>query len=237
MIHAGPAANAAQRLLDFASQNASATGIDQDEVHVLGAVEFTFALHPREDVDIIGNRLAGGRARKQAHECGHVFERRHHFFDSRNCHVHLGQRRGQGRVAFVGHQHHGAGFGDEEIAAGNSHVGAEIVAAEYLARFEAQIADLALARRSVLRGEELRDLGFVLVQCRTDDVRGRFVIVDLQDVFAEVGLDDRQSGALQRMIEGRLLAHHRLGFDDLVAAVAAGNIDDVPIDVGGRVGP
>ena len=39
MIHARAAADAVQRLPDFAAEDARASGIDEDEVHVLGAVE------------------------------------------------------------------------------------------------------------------------------------------------------------------------------------------------------
>ena len=44
MVHAGAAADAAQRLADVASQHVGAPAVDDDEVHVLGAVEFALAL-------------------------------------------------------------------------------------------------------------------------------------------------------------------------------------------------
>jgi hypothetical protein len=55
---------------------------------------------------------------------------------------------------------------------------------------------------SVLRGvpclrvEQVGDLLLGLVDHRGDDVRGRLVVVDLQDVLAEVGLDRLDAGRL-----------------------------------------
>jgi hypothetical protein len=86
-------------------------------------------------------------------------------------------------------------------------------------------------------GEQVGHLFLALVQRRPDDVRRRLIVVDLQDVFAEVGFDDLLAGSLDRTIERRLFADHRLGFDDLAGAVTRGDRQHVPVDVGRRLGP
>ena len=97
----------------------------------------------------------------------------------------------QRRVALVGDEHHRARLRDEEVAAGDAHVGGQVVIAQHAARLEAQLLDAVLARRAVLAAEQLGHLFLALVQRRADDVRRRLVVVDLQDVLAEIGLDDR----------------------------------------------
>ena len=139
------------------------------------------------------------------------------------------------RVAFVGDDDDRARLGDEEVAARDAHVGGEIVLPQYASRLEAQLLDHVLARRAVLLLEELRDLVLALVQRRSDDVRRRLVVVDLQDVLAEIGLDDRHAGALDRVVERRLLGDHRLRLDDLAHAVAARDVEHEAVDFVGRL--
>ena len=65
---------------------------------------------------------------------------------------------------------------------------------------------------------------------------GRFV-GELDDVFAEVGLDDAQSGLFKSVVEVDLLGCHGLGFDDEVGAVLEGDIFDDGLRVCGAPGP
>ena len=59
-----------------------------------------------------------------------------------------------------------AGLGDEEVAAGDAHVGGQVVLAQHVARLEAQLLDAVLLRRAVALVEELGDLLLRLVQRR-----------------------------------------------------------------------
>ena len=237
VVHARAAADAAQRLADLAAENGRAAAVDQDEIHVLGAVELAFAFRPGQDVDVVGDRLAGRRARQKAHERRDVLQRRHDLLDARDRDVHFRQRRRQRRIALVGDQHHGSGFGDEEIAARDAHVGRQVVLPQHAARLEAELLDAGLARGAVFFVEEIGDLVLRLVQRGTDDVRRRLVVVDLQDVFAEVGLDDGEPGRLDRVIERRLLADHRFRLDDLAHVVACGDLEHQRVDLGGGLRP
>ncbi len=188
------------------AEHARAAAVHDDEVHVLGAVELALALRTREHVDVVRDRLAGRRARQEAHQRRDVLQRRHDLLDAGDRDVDLRQRGRQRRVAFVRDEHHGPALRDEEIAAGDAHVGRQIMLAQHAARLEAELLDAGLQRRAVRLVEELGDLLLRLVQRRADDVRRRLVIVDLQDVLAEVGLDDLQPGRLDRVIERGLLA-------------------------------
>ncbi len=221
VIHAGAAADAAQRVADVAAEHVGAAAVDDDEVHVLRAVELALALRARQHVDVVRDRLSGRRPRQETHQRRDVLERGHDLLDAGDGDVDLRQRRRQRRVALVGDEHDRAALRDEEVAAGDAHVGGEIVLPQHAARLEAQLLDARLDRRAVGLVEELGDLLLRLVQRRADDVRRRLVVVDLQDVLAEVGLDDRQARGLDRMVERRLLGDHRLRLDDLRARRAS----------------
>ena len=82
VVHAGAAADAAQRFLELACEDSAAPGIDQDKVHMLRAVELAFAFDAGENVDIIGNRLAGRRSRQEPHQGRDIFQRRDDFLDA-----------------------------------------------------------------------------------------------------------------------------------------------------------
>ena len=91
-----------------------------------------------------------------------------------------------------------------------------------------------LTRRAVGLVEEVGHLLLGLVQRGTDDVRRRLVVVDLQDVLAEIGLDDRQPRGLDRVIERRFFGNHRFRLDDLRHAMLRGDLQDQRVDVGRR---
>ena len=81
-------------------------------------------------------------------------------------------------------------------------------------------ANVGQARRPCVSREEIGDLLLVLVHHRRDDVRRRLVVVDLQDVFAQIGLDDfARPSRRARRFSAHFLGHHRLALDHLLHAV------------------
>src|SRR5439155_21331193 len=68
VVHARAAADALQRFSHFAAEDARAPGVDENEVHVLGAMELALALDPGQDVDVVGNRLTRRGTRQQAQQ-------------------------------------------------------------------------------------------------------------------------------------------------------------------------
>ena len=151
--------------------------------------------------------------------------------------MHFRQGRGECGVAFIGHHHHRAGFGDEKIAAGDAHLRCQIVAAQDAARLETKLGDSGLARRPVHLGEQVGDFLLALVQCRADDVRRRLVVVDLEDVLSQVGLDHLPAGCFDRPVQRRLFADHRFRLDGLVHAVALRDVEHVLVDLVRRCRP
>jgi hypothetical protein len=87
--------------------------------------------------------------------------------------VHTRQSGDHAAVALVGDQRHRAGLGDQEVAAGDAHVGREKMLAQHLARLARHLPDVGLARLPVHALEQLGHLLLGLVDGRGDDVRGR----------------------------------------------------------------
>ena len=104
---------------------------------MLRAVEFAGAFRTRQHIDIVRNRLARREARQKPHQRRHVLEGRYDLLDARDRDVDLGQHRRQRCVALVRHDDDRARFGDKKIAAGDSHVGAQVVLAQHRPCFEA----------------------------------------------------------------------------------------------------
>ena len=77
-------------------------------------------------------------------------------------------------VAFVGYQHQRAGFGDDEVGAGDAHIGGDELAAKLIARFLSQVVDVGVMRGVKFVLEELRYIFARLVYRRRNDVKGRF---------------------------------------------------------------
>jgi hypothetical protein len=89
----------------------------------------------------------------------------------------------------------------------------------------------------VYLGEQVGDFFLALVQRRANDVRRRLVIVDLEDVLPQIGLDNLAAGGFDGAVQRRLLADHRLRLDGLANAVAPRDLQHVTVDVVGRLGP
>jgi hypothetical protein len=85
-------------------------------------------------------------------------------------------------------------------------------------------------------GEDLPDLVAVVVDRRHQDVR-RLVVVELDDQLGEVGLDRRDAGLFERLVELDLLGGHRLDLDHLVGAGRADQAGDGVAGLAGVAGP
>ena len=147
------------------------------------------------------------------------------------------QGRHHAAVAFVGHQRHGSRLGDQKIGARNAHVGTQEVLAQRLARFAGQCRNIRLARLLVCALEQVGDFIEALVHDWRDDMRRRFIVVDLQDVLAEIGLHRLDTGGCQRLIESSLLGEHGLRLHRLLDAVPAGDVANMAADLGPVLGP
>ncbi|OIQ73994.1 hypothetical protein GALL_443630 [mine drainage metagenome] len=140
-------------------------------------------------------------------------------------------------IALIGHKRHGAGFRHDEIAAGDAHVGREKSGAQHPARLAGHFRNVGLALGVVYACEQIGDFLLVLVHHRGDDVRRRFVAVDLKDVFAQIGLGHLHRRGFERGVQSHFLRDHGLGFDRLSAAVLAGDPDHELRCIFGRLRP
>ncbi len=74
------------------------------------------------------------------------------------------------------------------------------------------------------------------MQSRRNDVE-RFFVVQLQDVFAQIGLHCLDAGVFQMSVEMNLLGGHRFGFDDDLHTAFAGEVQDERRRLGPVLGP
>ena len=125
----------------------------------------------------------------------------------------LGQGLGEIAIAFIGDDHRGAGLGDEEIRAGDADIGGEEFLAQHAARLRQQagrLVEIAVGgQMGVDAAEIVLDLRLGEVNRGRDDV-GRQLVAQLDDVFAEIGLDRRDAVAFEEIVEADLLGDHRL---------------------------
>src|SRR5712672_415051 len=125
----------------------------------------------------------------------------------------LRQRLGEVAVALVGDDDRAAGLGDQEIRARDADIGGEEFFAQHGARFAQQAGGLdqiAFRRQMGMDAAEFRlDLLLGEMHRGCDDV-GWHLVAELDDVFAEVGLDRDDAVGFQVVVEPDLLGDHRL---------------------------
>ena len=142
--------------------------------------------------------------------------------------MHFRQRLREIAVALVGDDDRRAGLRDEEIRAGDADVGGEKFLAQYLARLGQQLhrlGEVAIRRQMRMHAAEIGlDLLLGQVDGGANDMR-RNLAAQLDDIFAEIGLDGPDAGGLQRVVEGDLFRDHRLAFGDGFRAALACDVE------------
>ena len=111
--------------LELAAEHGRAARVDDDEVHVLGAVKFALALDPGQNVDVVRDRLPGRRAWEQPHQRRDILQCRHDLLDARDRDMHARQRGTHSTVDFVCYDRQRACFRNGEIRPGDAHVGVD----------------------------------------------------------------------------------------------------------------
>ena len=176
---------------------------------------------------VAGDRLAGGRARQQAHLGHRVLEGREQLLVAAEDHVHVRQGRDHGLVALVGHDHRGPTLRDQRVGSGHPHPGRQEVLAQ-LGPGESDLLHDVLGGHSPAGrlGERLSHLPPAEVDRRHHHV-GRRLPSQLDDPLAEVGFHRAHAARLQDLVEVDLLAHHRLALDQDRRARAPAESQDV----------
>jgi hypothetical protein len=84
--------------------------------------------------------------------------------------------------------------------------------------------------------ENLADALLAFVDDRGDDMAGRFV-VELQDVFAQVGFDGFDAVSFQGLIQPNLFGDHAFAFGDALDLMLLSDVQDQLASFGGIDGP
>ncbi len=224
VVEAGAAADAAQHVLEDASQHLAPPVVEQDDVIGAGAVRVARAARSGGEARVGRHVLARGRAGEEAEDGHGVLERRHHLLDRGEHDMDARQRLGEVAVALVGEDHRAPRLGDQEIGAGDADIGGEECRAQDGARLGHEVRrrlELAPGGEFAVRAAEIGlDRLFVEVDDRGDDM-ARAVAPDLDDVFAEVGLDHLEARLFEMGVEPDLLRDHRLALGDALCVRGA----------------
>ena len=120
-------------------------------------------------------------------------------------------------VALIGDDDRGAGLGHQKVRTRDADIGREEAIAQDHARFGEQclvLFEIAVGGQMRVHAAEVSlDLVLGEMHRRHDDVRRQFV-ADLHQVFAQVRLDRLDAVRFQEIIDGDLLADHRLALGD-----------------------
>ena len=227
MIHAGAAADAAQRGPQRPiPMDAGAAIVEQDKVHLPGTVAFSRPAGPTDQVDVGGDGLAGGGPGQQGQEGRQLVQAGDDLLDTAHGDMEVRRRGAEAAVAFVLHQAQGTGLSDGEVDARQSGDGlAEVLAHDAPGDGRQALDVLGVGILREMGGEEGRDLPPVLVDGRGDDV-GRAFPRQLQDEFPQIRLHCLDALGLQIVVQAHLLRDHGLALDDPPGALAAQQVED-----------
>ncbi len=221
MVEAGGAADAAKHVLEGRAQQLRSAIVEENDMELAWPVEIVRPPRPGRKGGVDRELLAGGGAGEQAQDGCRILEGRHHLLQAGDDDMGIRQSLGQIAIAFIGDDDGRSGLGDEKIGAGDADIGGEEFRPEHGARFVAQLARLGDAALGIEGGvARLEGRGHVLlgqVHGRGDDMARRLA-PELDDVFAEVGLDRLDAVRLQMLVELDLFGDHRLALGHAASA-------------------
>ena len=146
------------------------------------------------------------------------------FFNAHEGHVYGRAGGAHANVAFVFHNHQGAGGGNADVGARDAHFRGQKSLAQLAPGNVGQLLG-ALRGLAQLFGEQLGDVLLAFVDGRGRDVRGRFS-GQLHDVFAQVGFQADDARGLERVVDADLLAEHGLALNHGFDPVPLGQVQD-----------
>ncbi|MDF2974733.1 MAG: hypothetical protein K0R61_5183 [Microvirga sp.] len=221
MIHAGAAADAAQHLLEGRAEHGGAAVVEDDDVIVLRPVRIRAAAGAGGEGGVDRQFLTCRRAGEHAQQLAHILQRRHELLDGREHDMGFWQDLREIAVTLVRDDDRRAGLGHEEVGAGDAHIRREEALAQHGAGLGEQLHGLGEIALGIEMGvnapEILLHLGGVEVDGGRDDV-ARQLVAQLDDVFAEIGLDGRDAVRLEMMVDPDLLRDHGLALRDCLCA-------------------
>ena len=180
---------------------------------VLRPVQIVRTPSPGAERRVNAEILPRGGPRQQPQQAGRVLQRRHHFLDAGQRDMYFRQGLGQIAIALVGHDHAAAGFGNQEIGAGDADVRRQEPLPQFAPRLRQNVPPLGkhpVRRQIRVRQAELcLPILAVQVKRRGDDMARRLV-PQLDDILAQIRLDRLDSGGLQMRIDAELFRDHGL---------------------------
>ena len=140
-------------------------------------------------------------------------------------------------VALVGAHDDRARLRDRKIGAGHAGIGLEEIRPRVLALALGQVVDVAVFRigTDVLR-EDPCHVGPELVDRGHDDV-ARWLVVELLDALAQIGLHDLDPPIREEGPHFALVGEHRLGLDQRARIARAHDVEHDLVVLGGVLGP
>ena len=111
-------------------------------------------------------------------------------------------------VAFVGKQRDRPGLGNQKVPSRNAHIRSEKAWTQDFTRLTRHLSNVSLAPPLMDACEQIADLVLILVHDRRNDMTRWFIVIDLQNVFAQIGLERLDARSSQCRIQGHLFGHH-----------------------------
>ena len=197
--------------------------VHENDMHFLWAGGPIGAGGAVDELGVDRELLARGGAAKEVEKNSELGIRGDDFFDSHKGDVNLWRGEAEARIAFVGHQHETATLGGDEVRAGDAGIRLQVFVPHENAGAAGDCFRVVVVVAEAFALEALRDIASVFVDDRLDDVAG-VVAIDLNDVFAEVGLDGLNAHGAEVVVQMNLLGDHTLRLHDLFGAGFLKNI-------------
>ena len=171
IIGAGAATDALEDVPpDGVFENFRASVVENDDVEFLGATFIVAATGTCDELGVGGHFLSSSRASEQFQENSERFPIGDDLVEADDGDLQVGHGRDHTPIAFVGHHHKCARFGDEEVAARDAHIGLQEFGTQGLTRDAGE--DLWVRRGVDLEfvAEDVGDLFFFEMHSGGEDV-------------------------------------------------------------------
>ncbi len=237
-VEAGTATDALQNLLGLGiGEQRGAAVIDQHDVELLRAVGLNGRTRTANQGAVGGDGLAGAGGCEHGPQDGEIAHAGNDFLNAGDDDVNARNAGGEASIAFVGGDGNHAAVGNQEISAGDAHLGGEEGAPQSDARGSDETNRIGVLHvYAKFVAKEIGNLMAAEVHGRSDDVVRR-LMAQLHDELAQVGLPDGHADFFERRGQMNFFGDHRLGFDDGLHVARLGQLDDVVIGLLGVLRP
>ena len=233
------AAYTAQRLPDLrVRQQSGASVVHQHYVEFLGSVRLAAArtARPLDHRDETPHRLSGRRFGGDLEEDREVVPSGQHLLDPDQSDVNARNRGRQPDVALVFDQGDRAGLSDQEISSADPQLSREESVSKKVSSGFGEAFRGRVTRRTQSLVKNCSRVVEALVDRGADDVAG-WLAEELDDVFAEVGLEHFHTTGFQERVEPDLFTEHALGLHRFLNAMFAHDALEDPVNVRSCLGP